>query len=80
MSAPAPAASRPPSPRDRVDTKSASMAPGTASPPSGMATRFASTPIGATVPNASAVMGAVTSVAATAGSTRMRFVTTSKGV
>ena len=34
-----------------------------------MATRFASTPIGAAVPNANAVIGAVSSVAASAGAT-----------
>ena len=41
--------------------------PGTTMAPRGIAIRFASTPIGATVPNAYAVIGAVRSVAAAAG-------------
>src|SRR5207253_10155679 len=52
----------------RVDEViNAAMRPGTATPASGIARRFASTPIGATVPNAYAVIGAVSNVAAAAG-------------
>ena len=47
---------------------SATNSPGTATAPSGMAARLAITPTGATVPNANAVMGAVSSVAAAEGS------------
>ncbi len=51
------------------ESASAIASPGTATAASGMATRFATTPIGATVPKANAVTGAVTSVAAAVGAT-----------
>ena len=66
---PDPAATRLASQGHSQDNASASTSPGTATPASGIATRFASTPIGATVPNANAVIGAVRIVAATAGAT-----------
>src|SRR5207244_12660978 len=46
---------------------SAITRPGTATPASGIAMRLARTPIGATVPKANALIGAVTSVATSAG-------------
>src|SRR5947208_3014671 len=48
-------------------TANVNTSPGTTIAPSGIAIRFASTPIGATVPNANAVIGAVRRVAAAAG-------------
>src|SRR5207245_9092522 len=69
---PAPRARRGARPATTHDSTSASTRPGTAMPASGIATRFATTPIGATVPKANAVIGAVTTVAATAGATSRR--------
>src|SRR5207237_1465645 len=53
---PDPAATRCARPVITHDSASASTSPGTASPASGIATRFASTPTGATVPNVKALM------------------------
>jgi hypothetical protein len=61
---PAPAANTPAAAGATQDRMSATNNPGTATAPSGIAARFATTPMGATVPNAYAVIGAVTSVAA----------------
>jgi len=67
---PDPAATSVATPDAIQDSASARASPGTTTAASGMATRFATTPIGATVPNASALIGAVSNAAAIDGATR----------
>src|SRR5207244_3828166 len=54
-------------PESSHESASAITRPGTATPARGIAMRLASTPIGATVPKANALIGAVTSVVTSAG-------------
>src|SRR5256886_13192141 len=64
---PDPAASNAASPGTTQERASVTTSPGTTMAPRGIAIRLASTPIGATVPNAYAVIGAVSRVAAGGG-------------
>ena len=66
---PAPVASSAASDGTIQERTNASINPGTTSDASGTAMRFVITPIGATVPNAKALIGAVHSVATAAGAT-----------